>query len=104
MLTILFSTFFMVCRCSSCPPQTDFFVQHFVSDVAQCLCVLPNFQVDFAMSINVMEVQIPNSLAQKEGPSTFACKSNNSDRQDWYTCIFSCNLCGVDMLSMLTGH
>ncbi len=26
----------------------------------------------------------PNSLAEREGPSTSACKSKNADRQDWY--------------------
>ncbi len=32
-------------------------------------------------------VIIPFSLARKEGPPTFACKSKTADRQDWY--IFS---------------
>ena len=27
-------------------------------------------------------------MAQKEGPSTFACKSENADRQDWYIFTF----------------
>ncbi len=53
---------FMVCRCSSCSAQTDYFVQHFVSGVAQCLYMLRNFQLDFAMSKNVMEVQYPPKL------------------------------------------
>ncbi len=25
-----------------------------------------------------------HTSTQKEGPSTFACKSENADRQDWY--------------------
>ncbi len=37
-------------------------VEHFVSGVAECLRVLCNFQVDFAMSKNVMELQYPTKL------------------------------------------
>ncbi len=39
------------------------------------------------------------SLAPKERPSTFACKSKNADRQDWYTCIsiVVCLLLSLDL-------
>ncbi len=42
---------------------------------------------------------LDHTLALKEGPTTFACKSQNADRQDWY--IFSTLLCASMVITLV---
>ncbi len=65
-----------------------------ILDIEQYLFEVCNVQVDCAMSKKICPVLCikpayggPNALAQKEGPSTFPCKSENANRQDWYNLL-----------------
>ncbi len=68
------------------------------SDIAQCSWTLRNTPRHCAMlkklvtssSVIIIYSVLNGSLSPKEGPPTFACKSKNADRQDWYIFIYNC--------------
>ncbi len=57
-----------------------------ILDIAQSM------YISIAQYVSLVLYTYINGLAQKEGPTTFACKSENADRQDWYIFYLICLL------------